>query len=70
MTANIKARPRVVSQAEWQLAHKNFLAKGKAATQTRDALAAERRRLPRVKVEKDYLFEGPNGRSLNRRVPK
>jgi predicted dithiol-disulfide oxidoreductase (DUF899 family) len=53
--------PRVVSQAEWQTAHAELRAKEKAATRARDALAAERRRLPMVKIEKDYRFEGESG---------
>ena len=55
-------RPRVVSQAEWLIARKALLAKEKEATRQRDALAAERRRLPMVRIEKDYVFEGPQGR--------
>jgi predicted dithiol-disulfide oxidoreductase (DUF899 family) len=53
--------PRIVSQAEWQTAHDALRAKEKAATRARDALAAERRRLPMVKIEKDYRFEGESG---------
>ncbi len=53
--------PRVVSQAEWQAAHAALRAKEKAATKARDALAAERRRLPMVRIEKDYRFEGEHG---------
>jgi predicted dithiol-disulfide oxidoreductase (DUF899 family) len=53
--------PPVVSAAEWQAAHESLLAKEKEATRARDALAAERRRLPRVRIDKDYVFEGPNG---------
>ena len=51
--------PRVVSRAEWQAAHDRLLAKEKAATHARDALAAERRRLPWLKMEKNYVFDGP-----------
>lgn len=58
-----KALPRVVSQAEWQDALDALRAKEKAATRARDGLAAERRRLPMVKIEKDYVFEGPNGKA-------
>jgi predicted dithiol-disulfide oxidoreductase (DUF899 family) len=54
-------RPPVVSPAEWQAAHEALLAKEKEATRARDALAAERRRLPMVRIEKDYAFEGPDG---------
>jgi predicted dithiol-disulfide oxidoreductase (DUF899 family) len=53
--------PPVVSQAEWQIALDAHRAKEKAATRARDALASERRRLPMVKIEKDYRFEGENG---------
>jgi predicted dithiol-disulfide oxidoreductase (DUF899 family) len=55
--------PPVVSEAEWQAAREKLLAKEKDATRARDGLAAERRRLPRVQIEKDYVFEGPGGRA-------
>jgi predicted dithiol-disulfide oxidoreductase (DUF899 family) len=55
--------PEIVSPAEWQAAHEKLLAKEKAATRERDALAAERRRLPMVRIEKDYVFEGPQGKA-------
>ena len=55
--------PPIVSPAEWQGARDNLLLKEKAATRARDALAAERRRLPMVRIEKDYVFEGPDGRA-------
>jgi predicted dithiol-disulfide oxidoreductase (DUF899 family) len=53
--------PPVVSAAEWQAAHESLLAEEKEATRARDALAARRRRLPRVLVDKDYVFEGTGG---------
>ncbi len=53
--------PPVVSDTEWQAAHEALLAKEKEATRARDALAAERRRLPRARIEKRYAFEGPEG---------
>jgi predicted dithiol-disulfide oxidoreductase (DUF899 family) len=53
--------PQVVSPAEWQAAHEALLVKEKEATRARDALAAERRRLPMVRFDKDYLFDGPDG---------
>lgn len=53
--------PRVVSHDEWQKAHAALLAKEKEFTHARDALAAERRRLPMERIEKKYVFEGPNG---------
>ncbi len=55
--------PPVVSPAEWQAARDALLVKEKEATRARDALAAERRRLPMVKIEKDYVFDGPNGQA-------
>jgi len=54
--------PPVVSQAQWQAAHEKLQAKEKAATRARDALAAERRRQPMVKIDKDYVFKGGNGK--------
>ena len=54
-------RPPVVSADEWQAAHDELLAKEKGATKARDALAAERRLLPMVLIDKDYVFQGPNG---------
>jgi predicted dithiol-disulfide oxidoreductase (DUF899 family) len=55
--------PPVVSPEEWQAAREKLLEKEKEATRARDALAAERRRLPLVRFDKDYVFEGPDGRS-------
>ncbi|MCW3062995.1 MAG: YCII-related domain protein [Solirubrobacterales bacterium] len=53
--------PDVVSQEEWRAAHEQLLAKEKAATRASAALAAERRRQPMVRIEKDYVFAGPDG---------
>jgi predicted dithiol-disulfide oxidoreductase (DUF899 family) len=53
--------PPVVSQDEWQAAHERLLAKEKELTRAHDALAAERRRQPMVRIEKDYVFQGPDG---------
>jgi predicted dithiol-disulfide oxidoreductase (DUF899 family) len=53
--------PPVVSPDEWQAARQELLVKEKELTRVRDALAAERRRMPRVAVEKEYRFEGPDG---------
>jgi len=55
------ALPKVVSREEWTAARKRLLAHEKEATRVRDAVNAERRRLPMVKLEKDYVFEGPKG---------
>src|SRR5215211_6038688 len=53
--------PDVVSQGEWQAAQQEHRAREKEATRARDALAAERRRLPRLLIDKDYVLQGPNG---------
>ena len=53
--------PPIVSPQEWQAAREKLLVKEKELTRARDALAAERRRMPRMAVEKDYRFEGPDG---------
>jgi predicted dithiol-disulfide oxidoreductase (DUF899 family) len=53
--------PPVVPATEWQAAREALLAKEKQLTRARDELAAERRRLPMVRVEKDYVFAGPQG---------
>jgi predicted dithiol-disulfide oxidoreductase (DUF899 family) len=55
--------PRIVSEAEWQEANEQLRAKEKEATKARDALAAERRRLPMVRIEKEYVFDGPGGKA-------
>ncbi|WP_328580923.1 DUF899 domain-containing protein [Streptomyces sp. NBC_00370] len=54
--------PEVVSREEWLAARKELLAKEKDVTRARDRLNAERRRLPMVRVDKPYAFEGPDGR--------
>jgi predicted dithiol-disulfide oxidoreductase (DUF899 family) len=53
--------PPIVSKEKWEAAVEAFREKEKAATRARDALAAERRRLPRLAIEKDYTFTGPRG---------
>jgi predicted dithiol-disulfide oxidoreductase (DUF899 family) len=53
--------PPIVSPEEWTAAREQLLVKEKAHTRARDALAAERRRMPRMAVEKDYRFDGPDG---------
>jgi len=55
--------PPVVSTTEWQAARVALLAKEKEATRARDALAAERRRLAMVRIDKDYVFDGPNSKA-------
>jgi predicted dithiol-disulfide oxidoreductase (DUF899 family) len=53
--------PPVVSRQEWNAARQELLTKEKELTRARDALAAQRRRMPWMEVERDYRFEGPNG---------
>ena len=53
--------PPIVSPQEWDAARKELLVKEKEVTRARDALAAQRRRMPWMAVGKDYRFEGPNG---------
>jgi predicted dithiol-disulfide oxidoreductase (DUF899 family) len=58
--------PQIVSQEQWLAARKGLLAKEKRLTRERDALNAERRRLPMVEIEKQYVFEGPRGNATLR----
>jgi len=51
----------IVSPQEWEAAREQLLVKEKEITRARDALVAERRRMPWMPVEKPYAFEGPNG---------
>jgi predicted dithiol-disulfide oxidoreductase (DUF899 family) len=55
------ARPPVATEAEWRQAREELLVKEKELTRSDDSLAAERRRLPMVPIEKEYAFEGPDG---------
>ncbi len=54
--------PPVVSPQEWEAARQHLLVKEKALTRSHDALAAERRRMPWMAVEKNYQFDGPQGK--------
>jgi predicted dithiol-disulfide oxidoreductase (DUF899 family) len=62
MTKSTIEHSKVVSRAEWLAARKALLAKEKELTRHRDAVNAERRRLPMVKIEKDYVFDTPGGK--------
>ena len=55
------ALPEVVTREQWLEARRALLAREKEMTRERDRLNADRRRLPMVRVEKDYVFEGPDG---------
>jgi predicted dithiol-disulfide oxidoreductase (DUF899 family) len=54
--------PRIVSRDEWASARETLLAHEKELTKHHDRVSAERRRLPMVKLEKPYLFDGPEGK--------
>jgi predicted dithiol-disulfide oxidoreductase (DUF899 family) len=62
MPQNSRALPRVVSPEEWSRARSELLAKEKEMTHAKDALNAQRRRLPMARIEKEYTFEGPGGK--------
>jgi len=53
--------PQVVSRQQWLGARRALLAREKELTRERDALSAQRRELPRVALDKDYVFTGPGG---------
>jgi len=55
--------PPVLSKEKWEAALEKLRAGEKQATRARDALAAERRRLPMVRIERNYVFEGPDGKA-------
>ena len=54
--------PPIVTSQEWEAARQQLLVKEKELTRAKDALAAERRRMPWVAVERDYAFDGPDGK--------
>src|SRR2546425_12112589 len=62
MSTRTVDNPKVVSREEWLVARKKLLAKEKQHTRQRDAMAVERRQLPWVKVEKNYVFDSPSGK--------
>ncbi len=62
MSATATALPPIVSREEWTAARKELLTREKEMTHAKDALAAARRRLPMVEIDKDYTFEGPEGK--------
>ena len=55
--------PPIVSPQEWDVARERLLVKEKAHTRARDAMVAERRRMPWVAVPKSYTFDGPAGKA-------
>jgi predicted dithiol-disulfide oxidoreductase (DUF899 family) len=54
--------PEVTTREKWLVARRELLAREKAMTRQRDALNADRRRLPMVEIDKDYIFDGPAGK--------
>jgi predicted dithiol-disulfide oxidoreductase (DUF899 family) len=62
MTANPIPHPPVVSRDEWLVERKKLLAREKELTKQRDRVNAERRRLPMVRIDKNYVFDGPHGK--------
>jgi predicted dithiol-disulfide oxidoreductase (DUF899 family) len=62
LTTTIIPHPPIVSRDQWLTARKNLLAHEKELTKHYDRMNAERRRLPMVKIEKNYVFDGPNGK--------
>src|SRR5262245_66211727 len=62
-TAELELNQEIVSAQEWEAARQQLLVKEKELTRARDALAAVRRRMPWMRVEKKYEFEGPKGRA-------
>ena len=54
-------RPQIAARSEWMAARKALLAKEKVLTRELDALAAERRELPMVHIDKTYVFDGADG---------
>src|SRR5436305_13853375 len=61
-TNKSKANPRVVPEAEWLVARKDLLTREKELTRLREEVSRDRRELPWVKVDKDYIFDGPDGK--------
>jgi predicted dithiol-disulfide oxidoreductase (DUF899 family) len=59
---NKKNHPEIVSRAEWLVARKDLLSREKEFSRQRDALSHARRQLPMVKIDQEYVFEGPKGK--------
>ncbi len=62
MTTETIAHPPIASREEWLADRKALLLQEKALTKQQDRISAERRRLPMVKLDKEYFFDGPEGK--------
>jgi len=62
MSTSTTTNPKIVSRNEWLIARKRLLNREKQLTHERDAIAAERRGLPWVKVDEPYFFDSPSGK--------
>lgn len=62
MSEDTIAHPKIVSEAEWAAAREELLVREKELTRQSDAVNAQRRRLPMVRLEKEYVFDTPEGR--------
>jgi len=62
MSTSTIDKPKIVTQEEWLAAREALMSKEKEVTHQRDALAADRRRMPWMAVEKQYEFDGPKGK--------
>src|SRR5258707_12804439 len=62
VTGTVFPHPAIASRDQWLTARKKLLAHEKELTKHYDRVSAERRRLPMVKIEKDYVFDGPDGK--------
>lgn len=62
MTANPSSQPKIATREEWLAARRELLVREKAITRQLDALRAARRELPWVRIDKPYVFDGPDGK--------
>jgi predicted dithiol-disulfide oxidoreductase (DUF899 family) len=60
--AEMELNQEVVTEAEWLVARRDLLTREKELTRQRDALSAARRKMPMVKIDKEYVFDGPDGK--------
>jgi len=61
-TDKSEVNPKVVSEPEWLVARKDLLTRERELTRLRDEVSRHRRELPWVKIDKEYIFDGPDGR--------